>query len=157
MLWAFQEVGHSLWDLDVPAPPNLVSIWHNGRRIDAVAQVTKMGNTLLLDRLSGKPLFPFRLRRTPRSKVAAEHTWPYQPALELPHPFARQVFTLNDVTTISPKSCAFVLKQIDGAAFGRFEPPRIGRPIVFYRDHGGAEWTGASFDPTEGRLYVSAN
>lgn len=157
LMWSFQEVAHNLWDLDVPAPPNLVTLWHHGKRVDAVAQVTKLGNTLLLDRLSGKPLFPFRLRRAPVSTVPGEYTSPYQPDLQLPQPFARQVFTLSDVADITPESHAFILDKVRKATFGWFEPPHVGQPIVFFGVHGGAEWTGASFDPATGWLYVSAN
>src|SRR5262249_33662577 len=51
-LWHFQEIRHDIWDLDIPAPPNLVTVRHDGRNVDAVAQVTKIGNTLLLDRVT---------------------------------------------------------------------------------------------------------
>jgi quinoprotein glucose dehydrogenase len=157
LLWSFQEIAHNLWDLDNPAPPNLVTIAHNGKRVDAVAQVTKFGNTLLLDRVSGKPLFPYRLRRAPVSTVPGERTSPYQPDLELPQPFARQTFTIDDVTNISPESHAFVLNKVQASSFGWFEPPRLDKPMVFYGVHGGAEWPGASFDPSTGWLYVTAN
>ena len=157
VLWSFQEVAHDLWDHDTPAAPQLVTVMHDGKRVDAVAQVTKLGNTLLLDRLSGKPLFPFRLRRAPVSKLPGERTWPYQPDLERPQPFARQDFTMDDITDITPESHAFVLKQAQKATFAWFEPPTEGKPIIFYGVHGGAEWTGASFDPSTGWLYVSAN
>jgi quinoprotein glucose dehydrogenase len=157
VLWSFQEIAHDLWDHDTPAPPQLVTIVHDGKRVDAVAQVTKLGNTLLLDRLSGKPLFSFRLRRAPVSKLPGERTWPYQPDLEQPQPFARQDFTMDDITNITPESHAFVLKEAQNATFGWFEPPMESKPIIFYGVHGGAEWTGASFDPSTGWLYVSAN
>jgi quinoprotein glucose dehydrogenase len=78
-LWHFQEIRHDIWDLDLPAPPNLVTVMHDGRKVDAVAQVTKIGNTLLLDRVTGLPLFPFRLRRAPASHLEGEQTAPYQP------------------------------------------------------------------------------
>jgi len=157
LLWSFQDIAHNLWDMDVPAPPNLVTIMRNGKRVDAVAQVTKQGNTLLLDRLSGKPLFPFRLRRAPVSKLPGERTWPYQPDLELPQPFSRQVFTLDDVTNLSPRAHAFVLEQLKDANFAWFEPFELDKPTVFYGIHGGAEWMGGAFDPITGWLYVSAN
>jgi quinoprotein glucose dehydrogenase len=157
VLWSFQEIGHNLWDLDIAAPPNLVTVRRGGKLVDAVAQVTKFGNTLLLDRQTGKPLFPYRLRRAPVSQVPGEVTWPYQPDLQLPEPFARQVFTVDDVTNISPQSRANVLKIVQNAAMGWFEPPRVEQSIIFYGVHGGAEWTGASFDPATGWLYVSAN
>jgi quinoprotein glucose dehydrogenase len=157
VLWSFQEIAHDLWDHDTPAAPQLVTLMHDGKRVDAVAQVTKLGNTLLLDRVSGKPLFPFRLRRAPVSKLPGERTWPYQPDLDRPEPFARQDFTMDDITNITPESHAFVLKEAQKATFGWFEPPMEGKPIIFYGVHGGAEWTGASFDPSTGLLYVSAN
>jgi quinoprotein glucose dehydrogenase len=157
VLWRFQEIAHDLWDHDTAAPPLLVTVIHDGRRVDAVAQVTKFGNTLLLDRLSGKPLFPFRLRRAPVSDVPGERTWPYQPDLELPQPFARQVFTADDVTNISPEARDYVQSRVRASVFGWFEPPHVGKTLIYYGVHGGAEWTGASFDPTTGMLYVSAN
>ena len=96
-LWHFQEIRHDLWDLDMSAPPNLGTITRDGRRIDIVAACTKIGNTLLLDRVTGKPIFPFRLRRAPVSKLPGETTAPYQPDVEWPQPFARQVFSPDDV------------------------------------------------------------
>lgn len=155
--WHFQEIRHDIWDLDIPAPPNLVTVRRHGRSVDAVAQVTKLGNTLLLDRLTGEPLFPFRLRRAPVSDLPGEVTWPYQPDLELPEPFARQEFTRDDLTDISRDAHDAVLARIDQADFGWFQPFKNGRPLVFYGIHGGAEWTGACFDPESGFLYVSAN
>jgi len=156
-LWHFQEIRHDIWDLDIPTSPNLVTITRDGKRIDAVAQVTKLGNTLLLDRVSGKPIFPFRLRRAPTSKLPGEWTAPYQPAPELPQPFAKQFFSRNDVTDRSDDAREFVQKRIAGANFGWFEPFEEGKPTVLYNIHGGAEWTGSAIDPTSGFLYVSAN
>ncbi|MES2568971.1 MAG: PQQ-binding-like beta-propeller repeat protein [Verrucomicrobiota bacterium] len=156
-LWHFQEIRHDIWDLDVPAPPNLVSVTHEGRRVDAVAQVTKIGNTLLLDRVTGKPLFPFRLRRAPASKLPGEATWPYQPDVQLPEPFARQRFSRADITERTPEAHAFVDQLLSRANMGWFEPFEPSMPTAFYGLHGGAEWTGAAFDPESGRLYVSAN
>jgi quinoprotein glucose dehydrogenase len=157
LLWSFQEVAHNLWDLDTPAPPNLVSVMHEGKRVDAVAIVTKFGNTLLLDRVSGKPLFPYRLRRAPTSTLPGEQTAAYQPDLQIPQPFARQVFRAEDVTDLSPEAHAFVMQRVSKATYGWFLPPRLDQDLIFYGVHGGAEWTGASFDPTTGFLYVSSN
>jgi quinoprotein glucose dehydrogenase len=157
MLWSFQEIRHDIWDTDIPAAPNLVTVERHGKRVDAVAQVTKMGNTLLLDRLTGKPLFPFRLRRAPVSSLPGEATWPYQPDLELPQPFSRQDFGSDQITNISPSAKQFVAKQLEQANVGWFQPFTPGRPTAFFGIHGGAEWTGAAFDPTNGWLYVSAN
>ena len=162
-LWHFQEVRHDIWDLDIPAPPVLVTVnaTRDGRtmRADAVAAVTKLGNTLLLDRVSGKPLFPFRRKRAPRSTLPGERTSAYQPDVEMPQPFARAAFTLDDVTDISAAARRFVLDKLQqsDATFGWFRPFDEGRPNAMYGFHGGAEWTGACFDPTGGLLYVSSN
>jgi quinoprotein glucose dehydrogenase len=156
-LWHFQEIRHDIWDLDLPAPPNLITVTRDGRRVDAVAATTKIGNTLLLDRVTGKPLFPFRLRRAPTSKLPGEQTAPYQPALELPQPFARQSFSTNDVTDISPEARAAILNKVKFANTGWFEHFEENKPTIFYGLHGGAEWTGAAVDAATGWLYVTAN
>ncbi len=156
-LWHFQEIRHDIWDLDIPTQPNLVTVIHEGRRVDAVAQGTKIGNTLLLDRVTGKPLFPFRLRRAPASQLAGETTWPYQPDVQMPEPFARKEFTREDITTRTPEAHAFVEQQLTRANIGWFAPFEESKPTAFYGLHGGAEWTGAAVDPKTTRLYVTAN
>ena len=162
-LWHFQEVRHDIWDLDIPAPPVLVTVNAtrdgNAMRVDAVAAVTKLGNTLLLDRVSGKPLFPFRRKRAMTSTLPGERTSAYQPDVELPQPFAGSAFTPDDVTDLSPVARRFVLDKLQHseATFGWFRPFDEGRPNAMYGFHGGAEWTGACFDPATGLLYVSSN
>jgi quinoprotein glucose dehydrogenase len=157
VIWTFQEIAHDLWDLDLPASPILTSIMRDNRKVDVVAAVTKYGNTLLLDRLTGKPIFDYRLRRAPTSSVPGEKTAPYQPDLELPEPFARQVFSMDDVTDIGPKNRQAVLDQLGDSNFGFFMPHEPGVQTVFYGLHGGAEWPGASVDPERGLLYVAGN
>ena len=155
--WHFQNVRHDLWDLDNPAPPNLVVVEREGRQVAAVACVTKTGATLLLDRTSGAPLFPFRLRRAPPSTLPGEVTAEYQPDPELPEPFSRPDFRLADITDLSPEATAFVRPQIERANHGWFVPFTEGRPTLFRSSRGGAEWTGAAVDPQRGQLYVSSN
>ena len=156
-VWHFQEIRHDIWDMDIPAPPNLVTIDFEGRRVDAVAQVTKLGNTLLLDRESGESLFPVRFRRAPVSTLPGERTWPYQPDIELPEPFARQAFSRDDVTERTELARTYVHERIEKANYGWFAPFEEDKPTVLYGIHGGAEWTGAAFDPESGRLFVSSN
>jgi len=156
-LWHFQEIRHDIWDLDIPAPPNLATITRDGKRVDVVAAVTKMGNTLLLDRVTGKPIFPFRLRRAPTSDVPGEQTWPYQPDLELPEPFSQLEFTASDLTTRSDESADYAQTRFKSMRTGRFLPCAEGRPTLYFNVDGGAEWTGACVDAETGRLYVSAN
>jgi quinoprotein glucose dehydrogenase len=156
-LWYFQNVRHDIWDLDNPAPPNLVTITRDGRKIDAVACVTKVGNILLLDRVSGKPIFPFRLRRAPTSKLPGEVTAPYQPDPELPEPISSPEVKLSDVTERTPAAHDFVLRQVQRGTYGWFEPASLAVPMLYRSSRGGAEWTGACIDVPTARLYVSTN
>lgn len=156
-LWHFQEIRHDIWDLDIPAPPTLGTITREGKRVDVVAAVTKIGNTLLLDRVTGKPIFPFRLRRAPTSDLRGEVTSPYQPDVELPERFSKQEFTAEDLTDRTEEAADFALTRFKSATTGWFRPGSEGRANLFFNIDGGAEWTGACIDPDTGRLYVSAN
>jgi quinoprotein glucose dehydrogenase len=156
-VWHFQFVHHDLWDRDLPAPPNLLTIKRGDRRIDAVAQVTKSGHVFVFDRATGEPLFPITEKPVPPSDLAGESAWPTQPFPEKPTPFARQVFNKDLITDISPESQRAVLEQ-----FGKlkphapFTPPSEQGTIIFPGFDGGAEWGGAAADP-DGVLYVNAN
>src|SRR5437867_2110380 len=97
-IWHFQTVHHDLWDRDLPASPNLVTVKHNGKRVDAVAQITKSVLVFLFDRGSGNPLFPIEERAVPASNLRGERAWPTQPYSLTPAPFARQSIAEADVT-----------------------------------------------------------
>lgn len=155
-LWHFQEIRHDVWDWDIPAPPNLVTVERNGIKVDAVAQVTKLGNTLLLDRTNGKPLFPYRLQRVKTELLPGDQPAPFQPVPELPQPFARQQFTLQDVPT-APDVQALVMPVVQRSNIGRYPSIQEAKPTLLFNIHGGAEWTGATANPRTGKLYVTAN
>jgi quinoprotein glucose dehydrogenase len=156
-LWHFQEVRHDIWDWDIPAPPILTTIERDGRKVDVVAQVTKLGNTLVLDRVTGRSLFPVKMRRAPAAKLPEEATWPYQPEIESPQPFSRRHFRLEDVTNRTPEAREHVMRVVGRANYGWFAPFEEGKPTVLLNEHGGAEWTGACVDPRTGRLFVNSN
>ncbi len=156
-LWHFQDVRHDIWDLDVCAPPNLVTIVRDGKRVDVVTCMAKSGHLFVLDRVTGKPVFPVRLRRAPTSKLPGEVTSPYQPDPELPEPLSRSEFSRDMITDRSPEARAFVEQQVARASFGFFEPFTEGKPTLFVGSRGGAEWSGAAVDVPSGRLYVTSN
>jgi len=157
-LWHFQAVHHDLWDYDIPAPPNLVTVRHGGRMIDAVAQMTKLGHMFLLDRESGQPLFPVEERPVPKSEIPGEESWPTQPFPTKPPAFAQQRFTTNEVTNLSPQARDFVLEKLEGMVTGDvFIPPGLKPSVVLPQFNGGAEWGGAAFDPETRLLYVNAS
>ncbi|MFC4871526.1 pyrroloquinoline quinone-dependent dehydrogenase [Negadavirga shengliensis] len=157
-IWHYQTVRHDLWDRDLPAPPNLVTVQRNGKTIDAVAQITKTGRVFLFDRDTGDPLFPIEELEIPESDLYGERTWPTQPLPTSPPPFSRQVFTEEVITDISPEAHAYVKEKIQGLKYGHmFMPPSTEGTVIYPGFDGGGEWGGAAFDATSGYLYVNAN
>jgi len=157
-VWHFQAVHHDLWDRDFPAPPNLVTVQHEGHPVDAVAQVTKSGHVFLFERQTGKPLFPIEQRPVPATEVEGEATAAEQPLPLKPPPFARPIFNADMATNRTPEAHAAVLarlRQVRSA--GQFVPPSLEGTVIFPGFDGGAEWGGAAFDPASGLLYVNAN
>lgn len=155
--WHFQSLHHDLWDLDNSAPPNLVTLNRDGRKVDAVACVSKAGLLMLLDRTSGKPIFPWRERRAPVSRLPGERTAPYQPDPELPEKISDMEFHAGDVTDRTPAAHAYVQALVERSTRGWFQPFVEGRPNLFMGTRGGGEWSGAAVDLPSGRLYVTSN
>ncbi|MBI2948493.1 MAG: PQQ-binding-like beta-propeller repeat protein [Verrucomicrobia bacterium] len=157
-VWHYQVVHHDVWDYDIPCPPNLVTITHGGRRIDAVAQSGKIGHVFVLDRETGRPLFPIEERPVPKSELPGEHTWPTQPFPTKPPPFAQQRFTEAEVTDLTLRARTFVLEKLHGMQTGDIYLPLGLKPsVVLPQFNGGGEWGGAAFDPETHLLYVNAS
>ena len=156
-MWDFQEVSHDIWNLDIPAPPVLTSIEINNIKIDVVVAVTKLGNTIILDRTTGEPIFDFHKKKAPQSKIPGEKTSYYQPNLVIPEPFSKQIFNTEEITNISSESKKFIKKQIENANFGFFQPHDLKKKNVFFGFHGGAEWMGASVNNKNGHMYVTSH
>jgi glucose dehydrogenase len=158
LVWHFQAVKHDLWDRDFPAAPALVTVEHDGRRVDAVAQITKSGYVFLFNRETGKPLFPIEYRKVPRSGVDGEQTAETQPFPLLPPPFARQEFTRAMATDRTPAAHRAILAKLRKLQHGgQFVPPSREGTVYFPGTMGGGEWGGPAFDPTTGILYVNSN
>lgn len=158
LIWYYQLVHHDLWDYDLPAPPNLLTVKHDGKEIDAVAQVTKMGMVFLFNRETGEPLFPIEERPVPSSNLLGEEVWSTQPFPVNPIPFSRHQFTEADITDISPESHAYVKERVKNAKMGSiYNPPDTAGVVQFPGTRGGAEWGGAAVDPEHGIMYVNAN
>ncbi len=156
--WHFQTVHHDLWDYDLAAPPNLVRVKHEGREIDAVAQATKTGFVFLLDRETGKPLFPVEEKSVPPSDVPDEKAWPTQPFPAKPAPLAPQRLQEADLWDADPKRMKKCREQLSGLRNeGIFTPPSERGSILYPFTAGGANWSGGAFDPQSGILYVPVN
>lgn len=157
-LWHFQTVHHDLWDRDLPAAPNLVTVMRDGRRVDAVAQITKSGFVFLFDRASGRPLFTVEEGAVRTSDLTGEQSWPTQPFPLKPAPFARQSITEADMTELSPDAHAAALRRFRSLRHnGLFTPPSREGSIVLPGFDGGGEWGGAAVDRQTGVIYVNAS
>jgi quinoprotein glucose dehydrogenase len=157
-IWHFQTVHHDIWDRDLPMPPNLVTVHHDGQQIDAVAQLTKTGHIFLLHRDTGKPLFPVEDIAIPQSDLLGEQAWPTQPLPVRPPPLSRQWMTASDITDISEQAHAFVKKRYDRARTGGpFMPMSTQGTVIFPGFDGGGEWGGAAYDAATGWLYANTN
>lgn len=164
LVWHFQGVHHGLWDYDFPAAPTLVDITVDGRRIQAIAQVSKQGFTYVFERATGKPVWPIEERPVPQSTVPGEQSWPTQPFPTKPPPFARQGITTDDLIDFTPELRAAALEIVADYTLGPlFTPPTVvgenGRKGVLQVPSaaGGANWGGAGFDPETGYLFLQSS
>ena len=119
-VWHFQGIRHDVWDYDFPASPNLVTVTRNGRKVDAVAQITKYGYVYVLDRRTGAPLFPIESRKVPPSAIDGERLSERQPYPVKPPPFTRQGLTEDMLTTRTPEAHAAVLERFRKYTTGIF-------------------------------------
>jgi len=156
-LWHFQETCHDIWNLDIPSAPILTTINKYGKRIDVVVSVTKLGNTLILDRFTGEPIFDYQMKLAPTSKIPGEKTCSYQPSLLLPEPFAKNVFNKEDITDLNKASQKYILEIVERSNYGFFKTHELNKNTIQYGDNGGAQWTGASIDPYKNIMFVTAN
>ncbi|MBS1850109.1 MAG: PQQ-binding-like beta-propeller repeat protein [Acidobacteria bacterium] len=158
-IWHFQAVKHDLWDRDFPSPPALVTVKHDGKRVDAIAETSKQGFVYLFDRSNGAPLFPLTYKKYPASTVPEEWTANTQGLPAKPAPFARQSLTSDLLTTRTSPAHAWAVKEF--ATFrnaGQFAPLTANQEtVIFPGFDGGAEWGGFAVDPGTAVLYVNSN
>lgn len=156
-IWHYQTVHHDLWDRDLPCPPNLVQVEKEGKMVDAVAQVTKSSLIFLLDRETGKPLFPIEEKEFPASLLKGESASKTQPIPTLPKPFSRTQFLESDITNRSPEANSYVEAIWKNVLKGDYVPPSEQGAILIPGLDGGGEWGGGSFDPETQNLYINAS
>ena len=157
-LWHFQMVHHDLWDYDANAAPQLTTVRHDGKRIDAVSQATKQGFLFVFDRVTGQPLWPIEERPVPGSRMPGEQAWPTQPHPTAPPPFARQKMTADDVNP-------YILTAEERAAWkeriskmrneGLFTPPGLEETISLPGARGGSNWGTSAANPAKGLVYLT--
>ena len=158
VVWSFQVVHHDLWDYDVASPPVLATIRHDGRQVNVVLQATKTGQLFVLDRLTGKPVFPVEERSVPKSNVVAERPSSTQPFNTKLPALSPQSFSLDSIWGATPKdveSCREQMKSLRNE--GVFTPPDLGGTLVIPSNVGGAHWGGVAFDASRSLAVVPVN
>ncbi len=157
-IWHYQVVHHDLWDRDLPAAPNLITVNHKGKKIDALAQITKQGYVYLLDRTNGKPIFPIPEVPVPQEALPGEKPWPTQPIPTLPESFSRQKFGPEDVSDLSPETHKELMERyVQIKNLAQFSPPSKEGNWIFPDFGGGGEWGGAAVDMETQILYINSN
>ena len=154
--WHFQTVHHGVWDYDLSAAPNLMTVTVDGRQIDAVAQVSKHGFTYVFDRVTGEPVWPIEERAVDTTTdVPGEVLYPTQPFPTKPPAFSRQGVSLADANDLTPEIHALAVEEMQRFRLGPlFTPPSLQGTLQRPGASGGANWGGAAFDPETGLLYV---
>ena len=157
ILWSFQEVIHDLWDYDIASPPLLTSIRISDELIDVVIVTTKIGNTLIFNRLTGEPFNDINYENVSKSDFIYENASPKQIDLKIPEPLIRLSTSKNDLDDRSVSQKKSITDNIDEYKFGKFIPPSFEKNVLVYGLHGGAQWPGGVFNPYSQSLYVQVN
>jgi len=159
-IWHFQAIHHDLWDWDFPNAPALLTVKKDGKSIDALVQTSKQGYIYLLDRVTGKPVYPIVESPVPaHSDLDGEQPSPTQPIPTVIPPFARQGISEADLNkNIPDSSYQELVKRFRTFKSGpMFTPPSLEGTLVFPGLTGGGEWGGPSVDPETGIMYINAN
>ncbi len=155
-LWHFQLIHHDLWDYDLPVAPKLLTVKHDGKNVDVVAQATKFGFLYVFDRVTGTPLWPIEERPVPQSDVPGEWSSPTQPFPTKPPPFARQSFTEKDINPFATEAEQAAIRDLlkNSRNEGLYTPPSLAGSVSAPGHNGGANWGMVAVDPPKGFLYV---
>jgi quinoprotein glucose dehydrogenase len=162
-MWHFQLIHHGVWDWDPPAAPNLIDVTVDGKKIKAVAQVTKQGFVYAFDRVTGQPIWPIVERPVPQSGIPGERTSSTQPFPTKPAPFELQGTSPDVLNNLTPELRAEAERITSRYKMGPlYTPPMVpiegGKQGVLMLPsvNGGANWEGAAVDPETGILYVGS-
>jgi quinoprotein glucose dehydrogenase len=158
VVWHFQHIHHDVWDWDTPTHPMLVDVPRDGRLVPAVVQLTKQGFVFVLDRETGKPLFPIEERPVPTDGVPGERLSPTQPVPVRPPPLLKTGITPDDAwgpTAWDRVKCrAWIASARTGPIF---TPPSLQGWIMFPGTAGGPNWGGGAWDPARRLLVTSVS
>ena len=157
VVWSYQIVHHDIWDYDTNSAPVLVDMQQDGKTVPALVASTKEGFLFVLNRLTGKPIFPIEEKPVPASDVpgeqaAATQPWPTTPEATTPDQFPG-ISTLADLS-----SGGYCSRTLAGLRYdGRFTPPSLKGSLAYPATAGGVEWGGGALDPTTNTYVVNSS
>ena len=163
-VWHFQGIHHGIWDYDFNSAPNLVDITVDGRRIKAIAEVSKQAYVYVLDRVTGKPVWPIEERPVPPGDTPGEWYSPTQPMPTKPPAYDQQGVTVDDLIDFTPELRQEAVRILSRYRYGPlFTTPSVGGgpdgtkgAVQMPGAAGGSNWTGAGVDPETGIMYVTS-
>lgn len=158
VVWGFQLVHHDLWDFDCASPPLLATLRHDGHSVPVVIQGNKNGMLYVLNRETGKPVFPVEERPVPQSDVAGEVASPTQPFPVAPPPLAPHRLAADDAygpTAADRDYCRKAISELRDE--GIYTPPSLRGSLMVPGNIGGMTWSGYAFDPQRSLLVTNTN
>ena len=157
VIWDFQETAHDLWDFDIPSPPIIHNLKIDKNIYEVVISVSKTGNTIILERNIGKPIFDITYKKAPTSTIPGEFTSPFQIDIKKPEKFSKIEFSLDDISELSKEKQEEIKQLLINSKYGWYETPSFQKDLIIFGLHGGAEWSGAAIDPINQYLYIPVN
>jgi len=156
--WSFQETIHDLWDYDLSSQPVLANINFKNKLLKVVIVTTKIGNTFVFERITGKSLFNIKYKEVPISNVTGEVTSKFQINNDIPENFSPQDFQIKDIRSELFNNDKFMKNITQKSIYGKkFIPPTIGKTLINYGIHGGSNWHGKSLDTKKNLLFILNN
>jgi alcohol dehydrogenase (cytochrome c) len=151
--WHYQQVHHDIWDFDSPSPTVLFNGEMNGEEREAIGEPSKTGWVYLVDRKTGKPIYPIPEVKVPQDPNEATSTTQPEPTME---PFSPLEATPEAV------------EKAEEAVSGDVPKPKVvGSPIFTPMSSdpssinltansavGGDNWPASSFDPEKDMYFV---
>jgi quinoprotein glucose dehydrogenase len=159
LVWSFQTVHHDVWDYDLPAQPTLARIDTGEGMRDVVIQPTKQGFVFVLDRDTGKPIWPVEERAVPQGGAEGEQLSPTQPFPTHVPPLMSQRISVDDAFSLLPRFGRSTCEELFAGASneGLYTPPSTQGTLIFPMTGGGVNWGSAAFDPVNQILYANTS
>ena len=156
--WHFQAVHKDVWDYDFGGQATLVDFPVGAGRVPALVLPSKQGDIYILDRRTGRPLFPVQERPVPQGGVEPEQRSPTQP-FSAYHTLAFPKLTERAMWGMSPIDQMICRIQFRRASYeGPYTPPVADRHYIEYPGYnGGTDWGGVAVDPVRGVIVANYN